>query len=108
MPANPAAAPATTYQPARFIGASLPLSQSVCLMVDGLAGQPQPFGHLDDAAHKPLGPADVDVPPAQVGNQALKRSLVQQGLLPGADQFVQPAVPVPDQLRDLPAQHEVL
>src|SRR6516164_9309581 len=101
MPANPAAAPAMTYQPARFIGASLPLSQSVCLMVDRVAGQPEPGGHLDNAAHEPLGPADVDVPPVQVGNQALQRPLVQQGLLPGADQFVQPAMPVPDQFRDL-------
>src|SRR5215471_175892 len=106
MAANPAAAPATTYQPARFIGASLPLSQSVCLVVDSLAGQPQPDGHLDDAGHEPLGPADVDVPPVQVGYQALQRPLVQQGLLPGADQLVEPALPVADQFRDLLAQHQ--
>src|SRR5499427_10023732 len=104
MPANPAAAPATTYQPVRFIGASLPLSQSVCLMMDGLAGQPQPGGHLNDAGHESLGPADVDVPPVQVGHQALKRPLVQQCLLPGADQFVQPTTPVPDQFRHLLAE----
>ena len=47
-------------------------------MVDGLAGQPQPGGHLDDAGHEPLGPADVDVPPVQVGNQPRQGSLVKR------------------------------
>ena len=114
-PANPATAPVTRYQPDRLIGCSLrsrrlpsAWSQCVRLVMHGLGGHPEPCRQVDDGGHEAFGPADVDVPPVQVGNQPRQGSLVKHHLLPGADQFVQPAMPVTDQVRDLLVQHQVL
>src|SRR5205814_4160026 len=75
-PAKPATAPVTRYQPARLIGCSLrprrrgpARSQCVRLVMHGLGGHPEPGRQVDDGGHEALGPADVDVPPVQVGNQ---------------------------------------
>src|SRR5690242_17254411 len=83
-PAKPATAPVTRYQPARLIGRSFrprrrgPVrSQCVRLVMHGLGGHPEPDRQVDDGGHEALGPADVDVPPVQVGHQPRQGPLVK-------------------------------
>src|SRR5215470_2904481 len=99
--ANPATVPAMRYHAARFIAPSPARSQDVCLVVDGLAGHPEALGEVNHGGHEPLRPAHVEVALPKVRDELRQRPLIERGLLAGADEFVQPPVPVADQFRDL-------
>lgn len=57
-------------------------------MVDGLARNPETPGDLDNIGDESLGPADIDVPVVQVGNQAAQRPLADRRLLAAADRLM--------------------
>ena len=92
-PRNPATVPATTSHGARFIGC-FPYcallselagrSERERLVVDGLVGDTQVPGGIDDGGDEPFRPADVHVALGQVGHQPGQRDLVDGRLARGS------------------------
>lgn len=75
--------------------------------MDGFVRHAEALDEIDDAGHKPLGPAHVDVPAVQVGDELAQRALIDRGLLPVTDQRVQLPPAVTDQVGDLLAEDQV-
>src|ERR1017187_4444353 len=82
-------------------------SQRERLVVDGFTGHAEVRGDVGDVGDESLGAAHEHVAAGQVGNERPERLLVDPCPVAAADQLVQPAAAVPDQLADFCAEHEI-
>src|SRR4051812_25208677 len=108
-PATPAAVPAITNG-ARFIGVSWfsgRPSEGEGFDVKAVAAHAGRVGGAPDQIVEPVGTADVDLAPTEVGHEALQRPRIQVDLGSRSHELVQSAPPGLDELRDLVAQDEV-